>query len=163
MERPPVNYSTSDNGEDVLVDSDGDSEMEDETLTYDYNPPQPDIDYPQLPAPAPAERLDRRARVEEVEDEEAGDQSRWIEDFPRPAGVRGEAAQSYFEKVRAVQEERGEDPWAPFEDEEEWELAQWLLLNVGQNATDKFLKLPIVSRLTVESVNEYQMNTKNTY
>ena len=37
------------------------------------------------------------------------------------------------------------EPWAPFEDLEEWDLAQWLLLNAGQNATDKFLKLPIVS------------------
>lgn len=35
-------------------------------------------------------------------------------------------------------------PWAPFADQEAWELAQWVITNVGQNATDKFLKLPIV-------------------
>ncbi|KAG2113682.1 hypothetical protein DEU56DRAFT_874333 [Suillus clintonianus] len=34
--------------------------------------------------------------------------------------------------------------WGPFDDEEEWELAKWLIQNVGQNQTDKFLKLPII-------------------
>ena len=92
-------------------------------------------------APSP----DRRARVEEIEDEEAGVQNRWIEDFPGNAGKRGDQAQSYFEKLRAEQQRQGLSPWTPFQDEEEWELAQWLMLNVGQNATDKFLKLPIVS------------------
>jgi hypothetical protein len=91
------------------------------------------------------EAPDRRARVEEIEDEEAGVQNRWIEDFPGNAGKWGDQAQSYFEKLRAEQQRQGLSPWTPFQDEEEWELAQWLMLNVGQNATDKFLKLPIVS------------------
>ena len=48
---------------------------------------------------------------------------------------------------RMVREEQknGDSPWAPFKDEEKWKLAQWLITNVGQNATDKYLKLPIVS------------------
>jgi hypothetical protein len=90
---------------------------------------------------------DRRVRVEDVEDEEAGNWSRWVEEYPRPAGTRGNSARSYFEEVRAEQRRNGQEPWAPFEDHEEWELAQWLMLNVGQNATDKFLKLPIVSHI----------------
>jgi hypothetical protein len=88
---------------------------------------------------------DRRPRVEEVEDEESGTHRRWIKDFPLPAGTRLRPAQSYFETVREDQRKNGDDPWAPFKDEEEWELAQWLITNVGQNATDKYLKLPIVS------------------
>lgn len=88
---------------------------------------------------------DRRARVEEVEDEESGTQTRWVKDFPRPAGVPGRPAQSYFEMVREKQTADGDSPWAPFQDEEEWGLAQFLINHVGQNATDKFLKLPIVS------------------
>ena len=88
---------------------------------------------------------DRRARVEEVEDEEDGGIKRWIEDYPWPAGTVGMPSQTYFEELRAEQRCKGQDPWAPFKDEEEWGLAQWLMLNVGQNATDKFLKLPIVS------------------
>ncbi|KAG1883131.1 hypothetical protein F4604DRAFT_1576473 [Suillus subluteus] len=35
--------------------------------------------------------------------------------------------------------------WGPFKDEEEWQLAKWLIQNAGQNQTDQFLKLPIVS------------------
>jgi hypothetical protein len=88
----------------------------------------------------------RRARVEEIEDEEAGVQNRWIEDFPGNAGKQGDQAQSYFEKLRGEQKRHGLSPWTPFRDGEEWELAQWLMMNVGQNSTDKFLKLPIVSR-----------------
>jgi hypothetical protein len=34
--------------------------------------------------------------------------------------------------------------WGPFENEEEWGLAEWLIRNVGQKQTDTFLKLPIV-------------------
>lgn len=88
---------------------------------------------------------DRRAHVEEVEDEESGTQSQWVKDYPHPAGTPKGRAQSYFETVRDEQKKNGDVPWAPFKDEEEWELAQWLITNVGQNATDKYLKLPIVS------------------
>lgn len=35
----------------------------------------------------------------------------------------------------------------PFADEEEWDLARWLIRSVGQSSTDKFLKLPIVSQV----------------
>lgn len=41
----------------------------------------------------------------------------------------------------------GENKWAPFENENEWELAQWLIRNVGQMSINDFLKLPIVSLL----------------
>ncbi|KAJ7882418.1 hypothetical protein B0H14DRAFT_3082501 [Mycena olivaceomarginata] len=33
----------------------------------------------------------------------------------------------------------------PFADEEEWELAKWLIKNVGHNKTESFLKLPIIT------------------
>ncbi|PBK87099.1 hypothetical protein ARMGADRAFT_939452, partial [Armillaria gallica] len=32
----------------------------------------------------------------------------------------------------------------PFKDDEEWELAKWLIHNVGHNAAEEFLKLPII-------------------
>ncbi|KIK10845.1 hypothetical protein PISMIDRAFT_44635, partial [Pisolithus microcarpus 441] len=37
--------------------------------------------------------------------------------------------------------------WAPFRDEEEWELARFLMKNIGQNKTDEFLKLGMVKTL----------------
>ena len=42
-----------------------------------------------------------------------------------------------------------EPPLVPFADEEEWELAQWLMKNVMQTATDQFLKLKGVSHSSV--------------
>ena len=127
-----------------------DIEMHDLDIPLDgLDPPQPDFHPPQQsPPPVNVSHRDhqgRRAQVKEVEDEEAGGLHRWVEDYPRPAGVAGQPAPSYFVEIRAQQMRNGEDPWAPFDDQEEWELAQWLMLNVGQNATDKFLKLPIVS------------------
>jgi hypothetical protein len=127
------------------------------------DPPQPDLDPPRAAAPEPSsspgntnsEMPDRRARVEGVEDDdEAGGFRRWIEDYPRPAGAPGFTAKTYFEKLQEEQRHKGQDPWAPFENEEEWGLAQWLMLNVGQNATDKFLKLPIVSNQSINSESE---------
>jgi hypothetical protein len=128
-----------------------DYEMEDGYIPDALDPLQPEFDPPQASSSAPSSRTadadvpNRRVRVEEVEDEEDGGIKRWVEDYPRPAGTPKVSAQTYFEKLLAEQRAQGEDPWAPFEDEEEWGLAQWLILNVGQNVTDKFLKLPIVN------------------
>lgn len=136
-----------------LAENDIDVEMGNTSISQDED--QPDVDSPRLFEDDPPEieiggqpenpaPLNCRARVEEVEDEESGVQNRWIKDYPGEAGKPGERANSYFEDYRSQQVANDEDPWAPFKDEEEWELAQWLILNVGQNATDKFLKLPIV-------------------
>jgi hypothetical protein len=135
--------------EDSEISNISNSERMDQDEPMLFNPLQTDVDSNQYdPTSSSAndhDHHDRRARVEEVEDEEAGTQSRWIKDYPRPAGTPGQSAQSYFEMVREEQKKNGDSPWAPFKDEEEWELAQWLISNVGQNATDKYLKLPIVS------------------
>jgi hypothetical protein len=147
--REPMQHTAN---EPAVPDQPGeDYEMEDSYIPDAFDPPQPDFDPPRAENAVPSLRTgnanvpDRRARVEEVEDEEHGGIKRWIEDYPRPAGTAGVSAQTYFEKLLAEQRAKGVNNWAPFEDEEEWGLAQWLMLNVGQNATDKFLKLPIVS------------------
>lgn len=71
--------------------------------------------------------------------------SRWVEAYPKLAGATKGLGQTEFAKVHESQGESDKDPWSPFESQDEWQLAQWLLHNVGQNATDEFLKLPIVS------------------
>lgn len=53
-------------------------------------------------------------------------------------------SQTAFEIMK--DEGLGETPWSPFSDEDEWELAQFLIKEVSQTAADKFLKLRIVSR-----------------
>ena len=49
-----------------------------------------------------------------------------------------------FELICLQQEQDGDLVWGPFADEAEWELAEWLLRNVGQKQSDAYLKLPIV-------------------
>ncbi|KIM71945.1 hypothetical protein PILCRDRAFT_16583 [Piloderma croceum F 1598] len=118
---------------------------QDEPMLFD--PLQTDVDSDQYdPTSSSAnnhDHHDRTAKVEEVEDKEVGTQSHWLKDYLQPTGTPGQSAQSYFEMVREEQKMNGNLPWAPFKDEEEWELAQWLITDVGQNATDKYLKLPI--------------------
>jgi hypothetical protein len=150
-QRLPKTYSDNESADRDQRDND-DIEMSEVDIPNAFDAPQPDFDPPRQSPPPPlnidqSDRPDRRARVEEVEDEEAGGLRRWVEDYPQPAGTAGPVASSYFEQVRAEQVRRGQDPWAPFEDQDEWELAEWLMMNVGQNATDKYLKLPIVSGL----------------
>ncbi|CAA7270375.1 unnamed protein product [Cyclocybe aegerita] len=53
-----------------------------------------------------------------------------------------------FDKIHLEQEVKGQGPWHPFADEEEWALAEWLMKNVGQKQTDAFLKLPITQTRT---------------
>ncbi|KAG1867247.1 hypothetical protein DFJ58DRAFT_904528 [Suillus subalutaceus] len=119
----------------------------------------PDVDFPHQDAapghvhPRPSPDTDdnpalsktRRVRVEEVEDEEGMSFTNNGRYFKRrtDAGWALHEGETSFEKYRTYQEEEGEDPWSPFEDEEEWDLAHWLVKNLGQTRTEEFLKLPI--------------------
>ncbi|KAJ7588279.1 Zn-finger domain-containing protein [Mycena floridula] len=100
-------------------------------------------------APAPAPVTSRATTIKEVPDE--GDQYTGKEvsgDFVKPCPAEYQAGAGYgcatpsFQKVRQGQ---AKNLWASFADEKEWSLAEWLLQNVGQNATDKFLKMPIIN------------------
>ncbi|KZP09299.1 hypothetical protein FIBSPDRAFT_760126, partial [Athelia psychrophila] len=62
-----------------------------------------------------------------------------------------------FSKLRKEQAKNGENLWGPFGSQEKWELAQWLLQNVGNNATDKFLKLSIISSGSPICGNYYEL------
>ncbi|KAI0262751.1 hypothetical protein BC834DRAFT_925131 [Gloeopeniophorella convolvens] len=53
----------------------------------------------------------------------------------------------------------GEEPWAPFKSEDEWELARWLTRSVGQGKADEFSKLKIVQDHVKPSWhNKYTLN-----
>ncbi|KAG1833658.1 hypothetical protein DFJ58DRAFT_719411 [Suillus subalutaceus] len=89
----------------------------------------------------------RHVSVEEVDNEDGTsltDFGRYIEPQPDAGWALGEG-ETRFETRSREQQEGGEEPWAPFEDAEEWGLAQWLVQNLGQTWTDEFLKLRIVS------------------
>ena len=98
----------------------------------------------------------KRVRVEEVEDEDAPGRHQWLEDFPSAAGSILESWKSKFEQLREKQGENGDAPWAPFESQEEWELARWLMTSgVSQKKTDNFLKLKTVRTWIVMACETY--------
>lgn len=81
--------------------------------------------------------------MEEVEDEDAPGR-RYVQSYPEGAAYILGQGKTMFETYREEQDGRKEQRWAPFQDKEEWELAQWLMKNVGQMKIDEFLKLDIV-------------------
>lgn len=87
-----------------------------------------------------------RARVEEVP-EPVPTSQRFVESFPasKLAGASFGESQTIFEAIRDDQILRGAEILGPFKTDEEWQLAKWLIKNVGHNATEQFLKLAVVS------------------
>jgi len=94
---------------------------------------------------------DQRARVDDATNNidnlqpPPGTQSRFIEYYPHHVAEHLRREQTAFESLKTRLEADKKQPWEPFESEEEWELASWLLKNVSQKSTNDYLKLPIVS------------------
>jgi hypothetical protein len=76
--------------------------------------------------------LNQRATVEEVKDGEAPGTYEMDYDAKDIAHSLGEG-QTVFERLREEQIAAGltSKPWAPFEDEEEWDLVQFLMKEVS--------------------------------
>ena len=70
---------------------------------------------------------------------------RFSEPYPRSIASPIVFQKTRFEKQREEEKVNGKPPWQPFSSQDEWELAKWLIDNVNQKATDKYLKLPMVS------------------
>lgn len=68
------------------------------------------------------------------------------------AGESKGRAETSFERIRQRQQQQGQGAYGQFQTAEDWDLAKWLTKNVGQNATDSFLKLPIVSTCSTGGV-----------
>ncbi|KAH9947697.1 hypothetical protein B0H21DRAFT_778363 [Amylocystis lapponica] len=62
------------------------------------------------------------------------------------AGASYGTAPTVFDNIRDEQVLHGEEILGPFRDEGEWELARWLMKNVGHNQAEQFLKLPIIQQ-----------------
>ena len=107
------------------------------------------------PAPPPPQQNEPQPRpqcatVEDVpENEDITEGVRYIEHLPDEylAGATWGKGKPLFDHLDEEQKREGGSRWGPFEDEDEWQLAEWLIENVGQKQTDRFLKLPIVSFL----------------
>ncbi|KAH7906731.1 Zn-finger domain-containing protein [Hygrophoropsis aurantiaca] len=98
----------------------------------------------------------QRARVEDAEEDD-DILDRYVASYPEEAmaGATFGRQQTEYERIRSAEQDGS--PWGPFDDEQEWELARWLIRNVGQTQTDKFLKLPIIRQKAAPS---YQ-NSRN--
>ena len=114
---------------DIHLEDNFDINQEDEGITANVNL------FPQLGRPIFMGEIGNERELD----------GRYIEDFnlESQAGAAWGQATPLFETLRLRQEEGG-SRWDPFEDEEEWELAAWLIENVGQKKTDVFLKMGIV-------------------
>jgi hypothetical protein len=117
----------------------------------DFDPSEGARGVETLPANPPSPRRAEqgsRTTVEEVEDEgePAKPDVTFVEGYPKEAYAGGvyEQADPKFEQIKQAEMAEGDHRWGPFADEDEWELAEWLIHNVGQKQTDAFLKLPIV-------------------
>ena len=81
----------------------------------------------------------------EIADEEST--TYYIEEFPGNlgGGAVWEEDVPFFEKIWLDQQENGTSRWGPFDNQDEWELAQWLVRNVGQKQINALLNMNIVS------------------
>jgi hypothetical protein len=85
-----------------------------------------------------------RPTVEDEEDEEAGGRGRFPMEYPGNVAEILGTGETEFQKLYKQQQASEQNPWAPFEDKDEWELAEWLMKRANKTSIDEFLKLPIV-------------------
>ncbi|KAJ7195819.1 hypothetical protein GGX14DRAFT_376655 [Mycena pura] len=76
-----------------------------------------------------------------------GGRPRWFTaaDPALGAGATFGQGKTTFERIRDEEILTGGTVLGPFRDDDEWQLAKWLIKHVGHTATDEFLKLPIIS------------------
>jgi hypothetical protein len=121
----------------------------------DVDTPEPETDVvtnrPEEPELPDTDAQDPEARAEQIPLNAAplinADKGPFEEPFPSKymAGATYGRAKTMFEHIRDDQVLNGYEILGPFAEEEEWELAKWLIKNVGHNQAEAFLKLPIVS------------------
>ncbi|KAJ6559359.1 hypothetical protein DFH09DRAFT_921717 [Mycena vulgaris] len=119
-------------------------------MDVDVDVPEPNAgshsEIPDADAQDPEPPLAHPAATGPVSPED-GEDDGFEEPFPpeRNAGATYGRSKTTFEHIRDDQILTGCEVLGPFADEEEWELAKWLIKNVGHNQTEAFLKLPIVT------------------
>ncbi|KAI0058658.1 hypothetical protein BV25DRAFT_1871945 [Artomyces pyxidatus] len=96
----------------------------------------------QTPPPSPTQSPPAKRPRTTVEDVGPDDEvppvldsqgSRFVEDFPGVAGTTFGTAETVFERQKRLRQESGEGKWAPFDDEGEWQLAEWMIRTLGQS------------------------------
>ncbi|KIJ59548.1 hypothetical protein HYDPIDRAFT_177794 [Hydnomerulius pinastri MD-312] len=88
--------------------------------------------------------------VEDVSEEEEPSSGRFFKNFDGAAKVLRQAPTA-FEEFRIEKEVNNEDTFSPWADEEEWDLAAWMMKNLGKTRMDEFLNLSITQNRTTPS------------
>lgn len=121
--------------------------------------PNPDSDVLMEDSYAPNPPIDetttrsRHASVEDVPDEgeDSTQPSVYARRFHRyfaetaKAGEVLRQSETMFEKWEREDRAAAREPWSPFASRDEWYLTRFMVKNLGQNATEEFLHLGLVS------------------
>ena len=127
------------------------SDIRDEEMVdppHELIPPHegPEIANTTLRTPSPAPVVDQAVdKQAESNDDQPSSQARYSESYPHSAGVPIRKDKTEFERVCDSDRAAGRQPWEPFLNKNEWELATWMVKNVNQRATEQYLNLPMVS------------------
>ncbi|KAI6037388.1 hypothetical protein BKA83DRAFT_4120872 [Pisolithus microcarpus] len=107
--------------------------------------------------PEPLNPPSKHASVgDDVEDEPAlANGGCFVEQYTGAAAHILGSWPTVFEDMENAENTSGGSQWAPFQNEEEWELAHFLMKNVGQMKIDDFLKLSLVHQSGVSFTNAY--------
>lgn len=119
-----------------------DEEMDEISHEFVLPHKEPDLPDARTPSLAVDPPVDKRA---EDNDDQPSSHTRYSEAYPRSAGQPFRKEKTQFEKFRDDDSAAGRQPWEPFSNKKEWELATWIIKNVNQKATEQYLNLPIVS------------------
>ncbi|PBK68123.1 hypothetical protein ARMSODRAFT_1020145 [Armillaria solidipes] len=79
------------------------------------------------------------------EDDKQWHTSKYPEEQGAGAPISATPKWTLFHCICDDQVLRGAEIWGPFADEDEWEMAKWLIKNVGHKATNEFLKLNMIT------------------
>lgn len=126
-----------DDSDSLRNDSNVDVEM---SIRDQTGPAQKKKPVPSLGGSEEPETVD----VDEVDDARSWRQYRRAYPTGYTAEILGEG-KTKFEMLQDEQNLHGDNEWAPFRNQKEWDLVQWLIRNVGQKSIDEYLKLPIAS------------------
>ncbi|KAJ7934043.1 hypothetical protein B0H13DRAFT_1591861 [Mycena leptocephala] len=117
--------------DDIPLESDLASQQQQDSDNPASEDPDQDASIPTRP---PQERPGERPQWYRTPDEKIG------------AGATYGPSKTAFELIRDGEILKGGTVLGPFRDDDEWQLAKWLIKHVGHTATEEFLKLPIVRR-----------------
>ena len=98
-----------------------------------------------IPPPEPCQGTPSLEANVEPEDKASDKDQQFIEPFPGHTGEALRWVKTSFEYLQQKQQLEEKTPWKPFANKPEWELAEWLMENVGQKLMDEYLQLLIVS------------------